>query len=87
MNSKLKVLSVLMLMSMFLAACDNEKTVSYQKQPPEHPRAVYLRSDIDDETWAELKAADERGDARYVAAVESREQGTAGQAPVPDEMR
>lgn len=41
----------------------------HQQQPPRQIRAIYLRSDVDDETWTKLDSAAERGYARYVAAM------------------
>ncbi len=42
----------------------------HQQQPPRQIRAIYLCSDVDDETRAKLDAANDRGHARYIAAME-----------------
>lgn len=78
MNGKL-IFSVLMLMLMGLAACDNKNTESNLQPPSEQGKAIYLRSDVDDETWVKIHAADERGHKRYVAAKEKDANSDSGQ--------
>ncbi len=81
MKNKAKMLSVLMLMSMWLTACDKENVGENQKSviDPKERKEIYTPSDVNEETWEKLNSAYERGRARYISAQKHLEAVDAAQ--------